>query len=64
LTARHRASIKLRHGRRLGRTLIDREQSSVCQADVIVSSDDDLLVLDPWHTVRIMKPAACLDRYG
>ena len=35
-----------------------------CQADVIVSSDDDLLVLDPWHGVRIMKPAAYLDRYG
>jgi putative PIN family toxin of toxin-antitoxin system len=26
-------------------------------ADMIVSSDDDLLVLDPWRGVRIMRPA-------
>lgn len=38
--------------------------ASVCQADVIVSSDDDLLVLDPWHAVRIIKPAAYLGRHG
>ena len=37
--------------------------ASVCQADVIVSSDDDLLVLDPWHAVRIVKPAHYLDRH-
>lgn len=27
-------------------------------AEIIVSSDDDLLVLDPWRRVRILKPAA------
>ena len=26
-------------------------------AEAIVSSDDDLLVLDPWRGVRIMRPA-------
>jgi putative PIN family toxin of toxin-antitoxin system len=38
--------------------------ASVCQADFIVSSDDDLLVLDPWRGVRIMKPADYLKRHG
>ena len=38
--------------------------ASVCQADVIVSSDHDLLALDPWRKVRIMKPAEYLDRHG
>nr|WP_231402690.1 putative toxin-antitoxin system toxin component, PIN family [Caenimonas aquaedulcis] len=28
-----------------------------CDADIIVSSDEDLLCLDPWHRVRIMTPA-------
>jgi putative PIN family toxin of toxin-antitoxin system len=27
-------------------------------ADIIVSSDDDLLALDPWRGIAIMKPAA------
>ena len=27
----------------------------VCQAQVLVSSDDDLLVLDPWHGLRVMR---------
>jgi putative PIN family toxin of toxin-antitoxin system len=26
-------------------------------ADIIVSSDDDLLVLDPWRGIRILTPA-------
>jgi uncharacterized protein len=26
-------------------------------AEIIVSSDDDLLVLDPWRGVRILRPA-------
>ena len=26
-------------------------------ADIIVSSDDDLLVLHPWRGVRILRPA-------
>jgi uncharacterized protein len=30
------------------------------EAAVIVSSDDDLLVLDPWRGVRIMRPAEFL----
>lgn len=29
-------------------------------AGTIVSGDADLLVLDPWHGVRILKPAAYL----
>ena len=29
-------------------------------AETIVSSDRDLLVLDPWRGVRIMRPAAYL----
>ena len=29
-------------------------------AEIIVSSDDDLLVLDPWRGVRIVRPAAYL----
>lgn len=28
-----------------------------CDADIIVSSDDDLLSLDAWHGVRILTPA-------
>lgn len=28
-----------------------------CEADAIVSSDEDLLVLDPWNEVRILRPA-------
>ena len=30
-------------------------------AETIVSSDDDLLVLDPWRGVRIMRPGDYLD---
>ena len=30
-------------------------------AETIVSGDDDLLVLDPWRGVRIMRPADYLD---
>jgi putative PIN family toxin of toxin-antitoxin system len=29
-------------------------------ADIIVSSDADLLVLDPWRGIRIVTPAAFL----
>jgi predicted nucleic acid-binding protein len=28
-----------------------------CEANVIVSSDEDLLVLDPWGDTRILRPA-------
>ena len=36
----------------------------VCQADIIVSSDSDLLALDPWNETRILKPAAYLERHA
>jgi len=32
----------------------------VCQADVLVSSDDDLLVLNPWRGVPVLRPAEFL----
>jgi putative PIN family toxin of toxin-antitoxin system len=28
-----------------------------CEADAIVSSDDDLLVLDPWLDIRVLRPS-------
>jgi putative PIN family toxin of toxin-antitoxin system len=31
-------------------------------ADMIVSSDEDLLVLDPWHGIRILRPAQFVER--
>ena len=36
------------------------ELALAAQASVIVSGDDDLLVLEPWRGTRIMKPAAFL----
>ena len=36
------------------------ELALAAQADMIVSSDDDLLVLHPWRGVRILKPAVYL----
>lgn len=32
-------------------------------ADTIVSSDDDLLVLDPWRGIRIISPAEYVKRF-
>jgi putative PIN family toxin of toxin-antitoxin system len=32
----------------------------VCRADVLVSSDDDLLVLNPWQGVPVLRPAEFL----
>ena len=29
----------------------------VCEADAIISSDNDLLVLNPWHAIPVMTPA-------
>ncbi|MEO8716332.1 MAG: hypothetical protein ABI369_15105 [Acetobacteraceae bacterium] len=29
-------------------------------AETIVSSDDDLIVLDPWREVRILRPVSYL----
>jgi putative PIN family toxin of toxin-antitoxin system len=36
----------------------------VCQADVLVSSDEDLLVLNPWQGVPVLRPAEFLARVG
>ena len=36
----------------------------VCQADLLVSSDDDLLVLNPWRGVPVLRPAAFLSHAG
>ncbi len=30
-------------------------------AEIIVSSDDDLLVLHPWRETRIVRPAECIE---
>ena len=32
-----------------------------CEADAIVSSDEDLLVLNPWGEVRILRPSEFLN---
>jgi uncharacterized protein len=32
----------------------------VCQANVLVSSDDDLLVLNPWRGVPVLRPVEFL----
>ncbi|MHB2009203.1 MAG: putative toxin-antitoxin system toxin component, PIN family [Acidobacteriaceae bacterium] len=32
-----------------------------CEADAIVSSDEDFLVLNPWGEVRILRPAEFLN---
>jgi len=29
----------------------------VCQADILVSSCDDLLVLNPWRDIPVLRPA-------
>ena len=34
------------------------------EAEVLVSSDEDLLVLDPWNGVRIVRPAEFLSLIG
>lgn len=36
----------------------------VCQADALVSSDDDLLVLNPWGALPVFTPAAFLSHMG
>ena len=36
----------------------------VCQANVLVSSDDDLLVLNPWRGVPVLRPAEFLSYQG
>jgi putative PIN family toxin of toxin-antitoxin system len=34
--------------------------AAASEAEILVSSDEDLLVLDPWHGVRIVRPAESL----
>ena len=36
----------------------------VCQANVLVSSDADLLVLNPWQAVPVLRPAEFLSYLG
>lgn len=36
----------------------------VCEADALVSSDDDLLVLSPWRGVPVLRPAEFLAHRG
>jgi len=36
------------------------EVAAAADATLIVSSDNDLLVLDPWRGVRIVRPAEYL----
>ncbi|MEO8546351.1 MAG: putative toxin-antitoxin system toxin component, PIN family [Burkholderiaceae bacterium] len=36
----------------------------VCQADVLVSSDEDLLVLHPWRDIAVLRPADFILRAG
>ena len=44
------------------------ELAQAAQASVIVSGivsgDEDLLVLDPWRGVRVLRPARFLERLG
>jgi putative PIN family toxin of toxin-antitoxin system len=35
-----------------------------CEAEALVSSDEDLLVLDPWKEVRVVRPADFLNLVG
>ena len=36
------------------------ELAATAGAEVIISSDEDLLVLDPWHGTRIVRPVEFL----
>jgi hypothetical protein len=36
------------------------ELAAAAGAEIIVSSDEDLLVLDPWRGIRIVRPAVYL----
>ncbi|MBX9698740.1 MAG: putative toxin-antitoxin system toxin component, PIN family, partial [Acetobacteraceae bacterium] len=40
------------------------ELALAARADLIVSGDDDLLVLHPWRGVRILRPAEYLAEAG
>jgi len=36
--------------------------AQVCQVDVLVGSDEDLLVLHPWRTVPVLRPTDFLSQ--
>lgn len=38
--------------------------AQVCQADLLVSSDEDLLVLNPWRGMPVLRPAEFLSQAG
>ena len=38
--------------------------ADAAHADVIVSSDQDLLVLHPWRGIAILTPAQFLEKFG
>ena len=40
------------------------ELALAAHASIIISGDDDLLVLDPWRDVRVLRPAQFLDAVG
>ncbi len=40
------------------------ELALAADAKVIVSGDDDLLALDPWRGVRVLRPAAFVARFA
>jgi putative PIN family toxin of toxin-antitoxin system len=40
------------------------ELALAARAAVIVSGDEDLLVLDPWRGIRVLRPAQFLKAFG
>ena len=40
------------------------ELALAARAAAIVSGDEDLLVLDPWRGVRVLRPARFLEEFG
>ena len=40
------------------------ELALAARAAAIVSGDEDLLVLDPWRGVRVLRPAQFLEMLG
>lgn len=40
------------------------ELALAARASVIVSGDEDLLVLDPWRGIRVFRPARFVEELG
>jgi len=40
------------------------ELALAANADVIVSGDEDLLVLHPWEDIAMLRPAMFIERFG